>query len=1071
MMTLHHGNRLERLARALADVLARPAGGPLEDDVVLVPNAGMARWLALRLADATQLCTAVRFRQPSAFWWETFRTLLPELPEASPFDREPLTWRLAALLGRLPGGGPFDELLAYLAAGLDRTDAERRRFQLAGRLAELYEQYAVYRPQWLLDWEDGRDPHWQAELWRELARGTDRRHRARLQREIAAALERGLPAAADLPERICVFGLPALPPADLWLLRLLARRVDVHVFLANPCAEHPGAVRTARQIAWVARQRDPATLHVEVGHPLYASLGRQGREFFELVLDAADDQHDYFETPPDDTLLGCLQADVLRLRSRGQSDVPAIRLHRDDRSIQLHVCHSAMREVEVLHDQLLALFAEQPGLQPSDVVVMTPDVETYAPCVEAVFGAAPPERRLRYSVADRSRRAEEPVVAAFLALLDLGRSRCEVDRLVQLLEMAAVRRRFALLESDLDTIHAWIRDAAIRWGADAEARGDLGLPATGEHTWRFGLDRLLLGYAVPGEGRRLVHGVLPCDDVEGKQARALGALARFADAAAALERELRVPGPVAAWAERLSAMLERFCAPDDTEEAGAQAVRDELDAMDRAAALAGHTEPVPIDVVAARLREGLERGESGGRFLSGGVTVCGMVPMRSVPFQVVCLLGLDVGSFPRTRRSPAWDRMAEQPCFGDRARRDDDRTLFLEAILSARRRLHVSWVGRGIRDNEAIEPSVLVTELLDHLRQAFLPPAGVESIERHLVVEHPLQPFSREYFRPDRTPSLFSFSESLCAASRALGHEVTSSTLVPARLPPLGDDARTVTIDRLVRFFAHPARCLLQERLGVRLEGEEPPLDAREPFALAGLERWRLDDELLAMRLGEAPAEPVECLLRARGALPHGALGDAVLRARRAEVEDFAGRVEHETGGCTPGRREGIVLDLDGLRLVGELHGVGRRGIVGWRIAKLKPKDRLSLWIRHLVLQAVDPCAEVHSVWLASGRELRVGGARDARGTLEMLLALYWEGMQRLLPFAPASSFEWARAASPEQARWTSARQWAEGLFPECDDRWYRAAWRTRSPLDEPDFGDVARAVYGPLLAVAQETS
>ena len=366
---------------------------------------------------------------------------------------------------------------------------------------------------------------------------------------------------------------------------------------------------------------------------------------------------------------------------------------------------------------------------------MTPDIETYAPYIEAVFGTSEP--RIPFNISDRSAEHESTLAATFMALLELAGSRYDANRVLAILDEPSVQRRFGLAEGDLDTINGWVRESQIRWGIDGAHRASFGLPATHEHTWRFGLDRLLLGYALPAGNERLFAGVLPYDEIEGSGGEVLGRFQSFAEAAIALDAQLAPTRSIAQWAELLHGMLARFFEPTEDREYELEAVRSAITALQTETRAARYTGAVPLAVIKSALRERLE--VPGRAFLSGGVTFCAMVPMRSLPFEVVCMIGMNDGAFPRMRRPFGFDLMADDFRKGDRSRRDDDRYLFLESMLSARRCLYVSYTGRHIRDDSVIPPSVLVSELLDHIAQGL--DAGID-VREHLVTVHPLQAFS-----------------------------------------------------------------------------------------------------------------------------------------------------------------------------------------------------------------------------------------------------------------------------------------------------------------------------------------
>jgi exodeoxyribonuclease V gamma subunit len=1044
MLTVVQGNRLETLAERLVAVLRADPLPPLVPEIVVVQSGGMARWLAMRIASRLGVCANVRFPFPAALLWEIARALVPGVPAAPALEPAVMTWHLLALLDALPTDAAFAPLRTALGAG-----DERHRFALARRLADLFDQYLVYRPDWIAAWERGEETHWQAALWRRLVAREPGAHRARIWARVAPDAK-----TAALPARIAIFGISALPPAELEAFARLATHIDVRLFVLNPCREYWGDVVAERDVPRRAAGRDAARLHLATGNPLLASLGRQGRDFIDRVQEHAAAEVDLFEEPDTQTLLGCLQSDVLHLRDRRDAAERPVLPAADD-SVQAHACHTPMREVEVLHDRLLALFAADPTLTPADVVVMTPAIERYAPCIEAVFATAPPERRIPFTVADVSLRAESAVVEAFLELLELPESRYEASRLVALLAVDAVRRRFGMTEADLALVRRWVRESGVRWGADAAQRAALGLPGIAEHTWRFGLDRLLLGYAMRGEGRYCVGGVLPYDDVEGTPARALGRLAAFADAACGLCERLAAPRPPGDWATVLGALLEEFFAPDaDEDEAALAAVRAALGALADSASRAGFTAPVSLALVRAELGRALEAPTRTGRFLAGSVTVCAMVPMRSIPFAVVCLLGMNDDAFPRANRAPSFDRMAEAPRRGDRNRRDDDRYLFLEALLSARRCLYVSWVGRSIRDNRLLPPSVVVSELLDYVERAY---------GRSLIVEHPLQAYSRRYFDGSR-PELRSFAAERCAATRQLAPGGSVPAFV-RRLPEAGEEWRTVDVEQLVRFWMGPARYLLRERLGLRLDEAEDMVESREPFVLEGLGRWTLRARLLEWRLAGHPCAAALPVMRAAGLLPHGRVGEVVFGRTCEEIEQFARRVEGARAGA-PLAPLAVDLALGPVRLRGTLGDVSRTGLVTVRVGTMRAKDRVALWIRHLVLGCLAPAGVAcQSRLIGETEEVTLGPVAAPVDTLGVLAQRYWEGLHRPLPFFPESAL--AAFRRPQDPLGAARQRFAGEHLPEGADPYVDLAFRGVAPLGR-EFLDLARAVFGPLEASAR---
>jgi len=1058
MFTIYYSNRLERHIEHLAAVLSQPLRAPLAPETVIVQSNGMARWLSLQLADHLGVCANIRFPFPATLLWETFRAVLPEVPDTSLFEAPVLTWRLMGLLQELEPDERFAPLHHYLHTGDDF-----RCYELAQRVAEVFNQYLIYRPDWIQRWEDGHDAHWQAELWRRLAAGGGE-HRALAQ----ARFLQTLPATApeQLPERLALFGISTLAPAYLEIFARLGEKLDVHLFMLNPCQEYWGDIRAERDIARLGADVDAEAEYLEVGNVLLASLGRQGRDFIDLLQHYPSGAIENYTDPGEDTLLHCLQSDMLNLRQRGDDAFPATPLPIADRSLQIHACHSPMREVEVLHDQLLALFEADPALQPSDVLVMTPEIETYGPLIDAVFATAPAERYIPFSIADRDLRSESALIDAFFSLLDLPGSRFDANQVLALLEVAAIQRRFDLSESDLPLIQRWVRATGIRWGIDAANRAALELPATAEHTWQTGLDRLLLGYALPGDNRRLHESILPYDEIEGEDAQIAGRLAAFADAVFALATELAGSLPLAGWAGALNNVLAQFFEPTESEENDAQWLRATLDAIAMHGGLTDFREPVSLEVIKGCLRRYLTLPEGRtGRFLSGGVTFCAMVPMRSIPFKVVCLLGMNNDSYPRPQQRLGFDLMIKYRRRCDRSRRNDDRYLFLEALLSARHCFYISYVGNDIYDNSIRPPSVLVSELTDAIARGFFVEAG--TVLDQIVTRHPLQAFSPRYFSGD--PRLFSYSAQHAEASALAGRGQREPTpFFIENLPEPEAEWRTLDLPALCYFFAHPTRYLLRRRLGITLDEGEGRLETREPFTLDPLAEQQLDAAMLTLHRDGASAAEALTVLQASGALPHGQIGESVFARQQEKVERFAGRLARALPKRTLEPLE-VDLALGDWRLTGWLTEVAETGLVGYRLAAVRARDWLDLWIRHLVLHlTAPPAVQRQSHWLGRDREVLLGPVERPAEHLQHLLACYWRGLVRPLPFFPKSSFAYAEAlGNPKRTPLDAARaKWEGGDFSrgESEDLYYRVAFKGTDPLAE-EFMQLAEEIFGPIFA------
>lgn len=1053
MFHVHFSNRLEVLRERLLDQLARSPGDIFAFHQVVVPGAALRRHLSLALADRLGIAAGVNWSFLAQWLWRRAGEVLPGVAEQSPFTVPALTWRIDQCLEEAGFVARHPRLAAYLG----RTDRVAR-FDFAVRLAEGFDQYLTWRPDWLAAWSEGRraaipehpDQDWQAELWRRLAAGlgaAGRHPLAELLQALTVRHGEGLPAAVH------VFCPPAIPPLYLDTLRRLGEWMEVHVYALNPCREYWFEIVDPRRLAWLAARGQDA--HHETGNRLLAAWGGQTRAHLDLLLEAAEgalvDDEGFLEAPGD-SLLARLQNAILDLREPEPGPVDAA-----DRSIEIHVCHSLTRQLEVLRDQLLDLFCQPDPPRPGDILVVTPDLEAAAPLVEAVFGNAPPERFIPYLVSGRARVAENPLARAFLDLLRLLSSRCSASQTFDLLRQTPVRRRLGLEEADLERVRSWLRAAGVRWGLDAAQRRELGLPALERFSFDDGLQRLLLGYALPADSDAPLGDLLPAGDVEGSDALILGRLVRFVDDLARLRREARAASP-RTWARLLAQALETFLVPDQPEELAE--VRDALSRLLEEMEQGGAERPIPLEVVVRALEQRLEEPASGGA-PGGAVTFTALSVPRNLPYRVICILGLEDGAFPGQERPAEFDLLAHAPRRGDRQRRRDDRNLFLDLLLAARQRLLLCYTGRGIRDNAPLPPSILVSELLE----ALAPTLGCsrEETRQRLCLEHPLQAFSPRYFAADADPRLASFQTELCEALRHAARPVAPAPFFARPLAPPGPEWREANLEQLIRFFRHPARYLLRQRLGVELAEAEEELQDAEPFLPDAASRRDLAARLLSGHPETQAPERLQRLAAAGVEYPPGPLGAILLERELTHLKEFAARwAAAAAEPCLPPWRQVLSFDLEGecWRLAAEFPDLRPGGLVRQRYDEARPGDYLEAWLQHLFLCAAAPeGVQRLSRRLHRTGEFRLRPCADAPARLAALLRLYRQGLMAPLCFTPRTAWAYLEKGRPGQAR--ALWEGAPGHPGEADHPAWRLALRGQpEPLDE-DFLAHARIVLG----------
>ena len=1125
-LLIHVGSHPDELVGGVCEELASPPADPFAQEVVAVPTRGIERWLTQQIASGLGdripgggVCA--NLEMPSPF--RLLRRVMAEVPDLADsieaWDATALTCHVVDALDSHRHEPSMRLLDRYIEAGAANPSGNSQRLRAARKIAWLFGRYIRWRPGMVRDWRAGLDngpagtplpdhQGWQPWLWRMVRDRIGAPCIAELLPDALRPIREGS-VVLDLPDRIGVYGLTAADPVDLEVWEALGVRRDVHLYVL-----HPSPTLWRRTSAKLGRPPAPVGRILRSGdptsklplHPLLRSWAQESREF-QAVLSrrratVVEDRPDG-PVPVPSHLLGMLQDDI-----RGNRTPSPVRDPVDgDRSVQIHACHGDRRQVEVLRDAILHVLSSDPTLEPRDVVIMTPDLATFAPLIEATFLASPteaggdpaspdtgsPDRRrpdslpdLRVRIADRAPAATNPLVRFTATVLALPGARMEAGLVRELLATAVVRRLFEIEEETADGLAALIDDAGISWGIDAEHRQAWRAGPYEHQTWRRGIDRALAGVFYGDSRVRVVGSVAPLDGVEGQDALLVGLLAQIIDRIVAVRALLGVSRPYSEWGPAIAAAVRLLAAPAWDEQWQWGQLERLLEESFPAHDPAGADPEIGPSEARLVIDRWADDGPSPLHFRTGDTTVCTLAPMRSVPYRVVCLLGMDDHRFPRGSRADGDDLLVDHEMVGDPDGGAEDRQLLLDALMAAGDHLVVTYSGRDQRTNSEYPPAVPISELEDALSEM----VGEAGLER-IVTHHPLQAFSERNFVAGGlgVSGPWGFDSLQIRGAEAV-RERPDRVMDRRPLIVEDDDHSAIRLGDLVDFLNHPARRFIRARLGFRIPEVGEIDDDTVATRLGPLEEWAVADRMLAGLLEGYDLDGLASRERGQDSVPPGSLGDPGLwsaRERARKLWEAARRIGYDparhsqfTGTVQAGRYrlEGsIVADPDGSRI----------DVI--TPSRLKGKHRLGAFARLAFLTALEPsrpwqavligrAAKENTEWKVTVGKLGATPdqrAEKAAALLSGLVDLYEEGLREPIPLPVETAYIWQRKLGGGQAvAWREARKvWETDYFrPEGDDPAYRLLFPDLAGMDAlvaSPFPDYARRLWMPILPLLAE--
>ena len=1117
MFNIYKSNKMANLADALVSVLEEIPDHPMSPEWIGIQSRGMKQWIMMHTAKKLGVCTNKRFVFPR----QMVDTILASCPHVKDrqyldkgFDEALIFWSVMKLIQENRSQKALSSIKNYIKD--DETG--KKSYQLSMKISKVFDDYQVYRPHMLMDWQNHQlneplqDPvaRWQSELWGKVISKESQNHLAFKATHFLEKLSIRNIDKDNIPSRMSLFGISALPQLFLEVFEKVSELIDINLFLLTPSNQFFFDIKSERHIAKIILKEKsslaPENLYYEMTNPLLSSLGTAGKRFHSCLeaFNYHEPYDDLFTEPirestKPETMLLYLQSDILNLvlRKKGQENTP-VNIAESDTSVGIHACHSPMREAQVLKDLLLNEFKKDPELIPDDIIVMMPDIESYAPFIDSVFGR---ETILPFSISDRRKRSESEFLDAFLKVLGLRNTRFDKKQILDLLLSESISKQFNISMDDIQYIEKMVMDAQILWGKDGYHRQEaFGLPAFEENTWEFGLQRLFMGMAMPENYEELVKDILPCQSLEGLDLEVLGKFAAFCDTLFSCFKTLTGKQTIEAWCDTLKLLSSSLMDRNSNNKEDQVFLNQTIEDLRENAKKSEFRDLISFDVIHALIENRFDQNISQGNFLTGKLTFCNIMPMRSIPFKIVVLMGMDEKSFPRQDFTPGFDLIKKYPKPFDKILRDEDRYLFLETLLSARLKLIITYTGMSIQDNSKIPCSGVVSELADTMDQSFIFPDG-----NAYHVFHPLHPFNESYF--NRSGSLYSFSNDNCSIARALNKNtsektgqkkpkfVQGSTSSDSTEPESTELSPSAAVDEIIRFFKNPVKGYMQEGLNIKIPDMEVQTIDREVFSLSGLDQYSLGSLLVKKNMQSSLKTQSYPILKAMGALPFGTKG----KFEYEKIANAAGPVIDMAKTIAAKKifpSISFEINVEGVNVLSNFSDIREDGVYFLSFGKLNGARLLSGWIKHLCLNIGAPENYPKKTFLIGrdpkGKEPIVtiffpALESDAYNYFKELVHIYVKGIKQPFYFFCETSWQFAQAllnqhVEPDmlkpdrdlvfKAMNKSKPNWYGGYYREGEkeNRYISLCVGDNDPFESVDtlissgFGQNAITVYKPLL-------
>ncbi len=1049
--------KLENLISEFCKDINKLKDDPFESDIVITQSSAMQSYLNRKLATINTIAINIDYIQPRNFICKLFKLCEININEKR-FEKETLTWKIYSLIPELENNPIYTTLKNYIENDINKKDI--RRYQLSKVIADIFDNYVAYRGKWLESWQEGKSiqfddkiaqkhQEWQKDLWQRLCVGKND-----LFLRATHLIDSNIQEYKDkLPKKIYIFGISNLPKDYIEFFSELRNYIDIHFYYLGPCCEY-----------WAEVNRKSAVI-AKIDNKLLASWGQLGRDFFSLLLNynfniGGDETINYYP----DTILGFIQRDILYNTCEDESHLS--KNNELDNSITINSCYSRMREVEVLYEYILHLLNENENINPSDIVILAPNIEEYSPYTKAIFDN-PEEnnKRIPFSIADSSLKETSKVVETFMNILNIFNSKMLAQDIYNIISSEAIVNKYKLSIEDLAEIHTLIINSNTIWGKDCEHRKSvLDQDFNEMNSWEFGFNRLFAGYAFDSENIVDYKDILPLP-LQSSQGLLLGKLKTIVDDIFKYSKILENDKTVDGWYNILLKIVNDFFTIENNNNEELKPLYDAINLLNNNFKNAEFANRLSLDIIKDALLDKFSANTNSTTMFVGGLTFCKLLPMRNIPFKIVAILGMNEGEFPRLDKQCGFDLMQKKHQLGDRSMRKDDRYIFLETLMACQEKLYLSYIGQNINDNANIPPSILISELTDYIS------SSMKISEKKLITKHPLQQFNKKYFQNSK--KYFSYSNINYQASQTLNNidKKSENTFCDKELKL--PSQLEFSFNDFINFFICPTKFFLNHRLNINLYQKKiDTIKDCENFSLDNLEDYKLKDNFMS-NLILNKQQQIKANQRRSGVLPYGEWGEDILDSAENVAEIINDKLSSFGKKREKSNSFNISYENNDVTIIlkGEFDNIYVDKQVFYRPSSIKNKDELKSWIWHQLALQLELNYDTHLLGYSKGK-LQEKSITSIKNHFDMLMLTFICGLRKPIPLFLESSAEYAikliKDGNSEKAFKSAINKWEKGYNDygyDLQEEANRICFGDESPLlnsnNEDEFISFANDIYG----------
>jgi len=943
MFIVYKSNSLNTLLlEAYKIIQEKPLNNIFEKEIFVYDSKILFQYLNIFIAEKIGISANIKLYHPNDFIWKLFEIISPKKKLKNTFTHSMMIWKIMKII---------DDKKIF--ENYNKKEAKLQKFKFSFLMANIFEQYIFYRPNWINEWETEKNTSiidqndiWQIKLWIEIIKNSKKTHQysyhfANLFYNFQKLFEEKKIQKKHLPSRCFIISSFALNPSYIRIFQNISTYINIYFLYVTPFKKNIfNFIQDNNIFLNQKKNKKPCDNSL-------IKLWGQYEKIYALYIIRSKEMKiiNCFKENNNRNLLNSIKNDLLKKNINKKKRF----LISTDNSISINICFNKKNEIEILHKKLLIFFNKNSSIKPKDVVVTSFSIENYISSINSVFASENNKKQIPFFIANKFSKKTNIIISSFKKILNLANSRFHNEEILEFLDIPEIAKKFNLSEEEIKILYYWIEEANIRWAIDCKHKDYLSFPKNKQNTWLYGIEKLLLSYAM-NDTEKVWNNILSCSSINGSRTEIIEKLIIFIKTLKKWQKKLSRSQYLIHWHSLSKDLINDFFFCSQKIEKSIKMIQKNWTEMINNNLSSGYLKKVSINILIKNFFYKYYFNNHQ-KFLPDVVNFCHPNAVCYIPFKIICIIGADHLSVPKINHLDKFNLLKKYPLIEDINIYQKYCYLFAQSISCAEQYFYISYVGYSIKDESKIYPSILIDQLLHYISSNFCFSGDCnlslqdnsKKIIKHLCKKYKIQYFyKKKYANPSTT-------ENLQDVFKYTNRNINNKNILKR------NSCTKINLKDLITFWKNPICYFFNVNLQIKVDIKKHAINTTEPFSVNQEDSFKIKNILLNKIINNQDTMELFKKYMLSGKLPYDFFGKIFWNQKLKEMTMIAKEVMKYR---ISKEEKKINLKIEKYQIDGILSEIQTTGLLRWKPNTINFSDRITLWLEHLIYSLLGGCGE-----------------------------------------------------------------------------------------------------------------